>query len=112
LLLSCQLGGLPGFIGRPLLCLPLHFPPDFGLTDPLLPLAFGFPLLLHPLPELPGQTNRQPCPLLKAGEQLLRLLHGLAGRFQHPVSLTDLRILLPEIRHRISAGNLAGRLTL
>ncbi|MDE7548952.1 hypothetical protein PY793_13305 [Acetobacter fabarum] len=58
---------------------------DLGLTRQLLPLAFGFPLLLHPLPDFPGQTDRQPGLFLKTREQLLRLLHGLTGCFQHPV---------------------------
>lgn len=54
--------------------------PDLGLTRQFLPLALGLPLLFHPLPDPPSQTDRQPRPFLKAGEQLLRLLHGLAGR--------------------------------
>ncbi|WP_264802481.1 hypothetical protein, partial [Acetobacter fabarum] len=80
---------------------------DLGLTRQLLFLAFGFPLLLHPLPDFPGQTDRLPGLFLKAREQLLRLLHGLACRLKHPVPLADIRILLSEIRHRISAGDLA-----
>ncbi|MCP1237925.1 hypothetical protein NKW55_15275 [Gluconobacter kondonii] len=33
---------------------------DLNLTRQLFPLAFGLPLPFHPLPALPGQTDRQP----------------------------------------------------
>lgn len=106
--LAFQICGFPGFFCRSNILLT----PDFSLTRQLLPLAFGLPLPFHPLPDLPGQTDRQPGLFLKAGEQLLRLFHGLAGCFQTPVPLADLRVLLPEIRYRLLAGYLAGRLTL
>ena len=92
-----RFSGLPGFFGRP---------------DVLLASDLDLPLPFHPLPDLPGQTDRQPCPFLKAHKEILRRLHGLADCLKNEIPLTDLRILLPEIRHRIPAGDLAGRLTL
>ncbi|WP_197464486.1 hypothetical protein, partial [Acetobacter cerevisiae] len=83
LLLALQFSSFAGLLGHPDVLLASNL----DLTRQLLPLAFGLPLPLHPLPDLPGQTDRLPCPFLKAGEQLLRFFHGLAGRFQHPVPL-------------------------
>lgn len=45
--------------------------PDLGLPRQFLPLSFGspLPLQLHPLPDLPGQTDRQPWPVRSASDR-------------------------------------------